>query len=291
MIPYRIRLTFLASIAALSAALMAVSAHAVTKQECAAAYEETQSLQKDGKLKDAREKALFCSQDACPRAVKVDCAKWLAEIEESLPTVVFSALGPDGQETAAARVSVDGQPLADRTDGKAVAVDPGEHRFRFELPGAPAIERTMVLREGEKLRRIDVSFAVPKEPAGKKGPAEGEAPRGPGAPVAPIVIGAIGVAAVGVGATFGALGLAEKGELERTCAPDCTEDRVGGVRAKLLAADIGVAAGAAALGTALIVYLVTRPSAPEAARGAAGSVRVGAAPSKDGGFATVRFSF
>jgi hypothetical protein len=283
-----------ASLVGSAAALVHVPAHAVTKKECAAAYEETQSLQKDGKFKDARAKALFCSQDACPAAVKVDCSKWLGEIEASLPTVVFSVIGPDGQETASARVVMDGQPLADRTDGKAVAVDPGEHRFRFDLPGSKAIERTLVLREGEKLRKIDASFTAAKQevneppPAGSPGkPAE----QGPGAPVVPILVGALGVAAIGVGATFGALGLAEKGDLEKSCAPGCTDDRVDSVRTKLLAADIGVAAGAVALGTAVIVYLVTRPSAPPAARGTAQSLRIGAAPSKNGGFATVGLSF
>jgi hypothetical protein len=275
-----------------AATLVQVPAGAVTKKECAAAYEETQSLQKDGKLKDARAKALFCSQDACPGPVKVDCSKWLAEIETSLPTVVFSVVGPDGQETASAQVTVDGQALAGRTDGKAVAVDPGEHRLRFELAGSPAIERTVVLREGEKLRKIDVSFVVAPAPTATPSASstgDGAVP-GPGAPVLPIVLGVLGVAALGVGATFGALGLTEKGDLEKTCAPGCTADRVDAVRTKLLVADIGVGAGAALAGAALIVYLVTRPSAPAAA-GAASRVQVGASPSKDGGFATVRFSF
>ncbi len=281
----------LASLAGCAAALLPVPAHAVTKKECAAAYEETQSLQKDGKLAEARSKALFCSQDACPAVVKTDCSKWLGEIEASLPTVVFSVIGPDGQETASAQVMMDGRSLAARSDGKAVAADPGEHRFRFELSGSPAIERTLVLREGEKLRKIEVSFAATaKGPTGEEGP-EKTAPQGAGAPVVPIVVGALGVAAIGVGATFGALGLMEQGDLEKTCAPECTADRVDGVRTKLLVADVAGGAGIAALGTALIVYLVTRPSVPAAARQAASHVRVGARASSHGGFATIQLSF
>lgn len=294
MIRNRIRVrpgVLLASLAGCSAALLPAPAHAVTKKECAAAYEETQALQRDGKLAEARSKALFCSQDACPAVVKTDCSKWLGEIEASLPTVVFSVTGPDGQETASAQVLMDGRTLASRSDGKAVAADPGEHRFRFELAGSPPIERTLVLREGEKLRKIDVSFqAAAGQPTGKETP-EKAAPQGPGAPVVPILVGALGVAAIGVGATFGALGLTEKGDLEKTCAPDCTADRVDGVRTKLLVADVTAGAGIAALGTALIVYLVTRPSLPAAAREAASHVRVGARAGAQGGFATIQLSF
>lgn len=275
----------IASLAGCAAGLAPSPAQAVTKKECAAAYEETQALQRDGKLQEARAKALFCSQDACPAVVRNDCSKWLGEIETSLPTVVFSAIDAGGQETAAASVTMDGEPLVPRTDGKAVAVDPGEHRFRFELAGAAPIERTLVLREGEKLRRIEVSFAAAKAAPEKEKPKPAEP--GAGAPVLPIVLGGIGVAAIGVGATFGALGLSEKGDLEKTCAPGCTGDRVDSVRTKLLVADITVAAGLAALGTATILYLVTRPSRPEAGQ----RLGIGAVASGNGGFATLRFSF
>lgn len=277
---------FLAPLLSVTVTLAPSLAGAVTKKECAAAYEETQSLQKDGKLTAAREKALFCAQAACPAVVRRDCAKWLGEIETSQPTVVFSAIGPTGDETAAARVLLDGALLAERTDGKAVAVDPGEHAFRFELDGAAPVEKKLVLREGEKLRKVVVSFAAPKvvEPPVKEAPASG-------VPIGPIVIGAAGLAAIGVGATFGGLGLAERGDLERTCAPVCAADRVDSVRTKLLVADVTAAAGVAALGAAVIVYLLTRPGSPAPAREAASRVWIGAGPASGGGAGVIRVPF
>ena len=44
-------------------------------------------------------------------------------------------------------------------------VDPGERRFRFEHASHPAIERSVVVTEGEKLRAIDVEFDVAPTPS------------------------------------------------------------------------------------------------------------------------------
>ena len=59
-------------------------ARANEKQACVAAYEETQALRKQGKLRLASERVLACARNACPAFVKSDCAAWLGEIEASL---------------------------------------------------------------------------------------------------------------------------------------------------------------------------------------------------------------
>jgi hypothetical protein len=48
---------------------------------------------------------------------------------------------------------MDGKPLVGRLDGTAVAVDPGQHAFTFEVSGQPSVTKGFVLKEGEKLRR------------------------------------------------------------------------------------------------------------------------------------------
>src|SRR5687768_2756968 len=94
-----------------------------TKQACVSAYDETQSARQKGALRAAREKALACSQEACPAIVKKDCAQWLGEIDAALPTISFAVKDAAGQDTTAARVFLDGQLLADRVSASATPVD------------------------------------------------------------------------------------------------------------------------------------------------------------------------
>ncbi len=127
--------TWLAGALALSVLSLSGGASAAKpeglKQQCVEAYEQTQSLRKSASLRSARASALTCAQAGCPAVVKKDCAAWLTELDQSLPSVVLSARDKAGQETTAVRVFVDNEPLVERLDGRAVALDPGAHTFRF----------------------------------------------------------------------------------------------------------------------------------------------------------------
>lgn len=219
--------------AAVSLALVtpAMEARADSKQECAAAYEKTQTLRDEGKLLDARSQALACSASTCSVYVVKDCAQWLSDIEASMPTVLVTAEDAAGFETLAVSVTVDGQLLA-RTLGKALSMDPGEHVLRFEADGTEAIEQKVSLRPGEKNRKLAISFKKPPPagpplivPAAPTAPLPSAAPRSatqlPDEPVAapgperagrrvPVwawVSGGAGVVAAGVGVGFGVSGL------------------------------------------------------------------------------------
>lgn len=224
------------------------------KQQCVEAYEQTQSLRKSANLRAARDSALTCAQAACPAVVKKDCATWLTELEQSLPSVVLGARDKAGQETTAVRVFVDGAPFVDHLDGRAVALDPGAHTFRFELDGAPPSELRTLIREGEKNRPIEISFAA----SSQRG-ADGDSAR---PPVSVFVLGGIGVLALGSFTTFALLGKAQKSDLEKTCAPTCTDEEVGRVRTKLLIGDISLVTGIVALGAATTFFLLDRRPAP-----------------------------
>lgn len=273
--------------------LAGAAAAAPTKKECAAAYEQTQALRADGKLTSAHEQAVVCAADACPAVVRGDCARWLQEIEASQPTAVFQVIDPQGQETAAVRLHVDGQLVRERLDGKAVPIDPGERVLRFEIEGAEPVEQRTVIREGEKLRTITVKFPAA---GGAAGPGPDVAPpaeeadegesKGGGAPALAWVLGGVGVVGIGVGATFGVLGLGQKSDLEEQCAPRCTDDEVASVRTKLILADVGVGVGAASLVVATVLFLTARGD-DEPKTGRAPRWSVGAAPMVGGAYAGV----
>jgi len=95
-----------------------VASAAPTRDECLKASEDAQLLRIKTQLVAAREKLLVCSNDACPKLVKKDCSDWLDEVDHAMPTIVLGARDPDGADLVDVHVTLDGNPLADRLDGK-----------------------------------------------------------------------------------------------------------------------------------------------------------------------------
>jgi hypothetical protein len=126
-----------------------------SKVECVAANDQARDLRRVGNLKAAREQLAVCVAQSCPGPVREDCAQRLAEIATAQPSIVFAAKDGAGNDLSAVTVTVDGQPLAEKLDGSALDVDPGEHTFRFEGTGG-VTEKHLVVREGEKGRRETV---------------------------------------------------------------------------------------------------------------------------------------
>ena len=267
--------------------LAAAPASATTKKECAAAYEQTQSLRKESKLASAREAALVCSHADCPRVVRGDCAEWLAEIEKSLPTVVLIARDERGEETADVRVFEGDKLVRERLDGKALPMDPGEHTLRFERDGAEPVTRKVIVHEGDKLVRIEASFVkAPKAPV--EAPSDKKARR---VPIAPLVIGGVGILGFAAAGVIGIVGLTGKSDLEDSCAPRCSPAEVEPVREKLLAADITAAASFAILGTAAIVWLTDDSGDEKGPEENTARTHVAFAPTIGGGFFSLRGAF
>ena len=64
------------------------------------------------------------------------------------------------------------------------------------------------------------------------------------------MLGGIGVVALGAFGFFGATGLSDANTLRGTCAPGCTDSQVQAVRARLIAADVGLGVGVLSLAAA-----------------------------------------
>ncbi|XYH98518.1 hypothetical protein ACMHYB_01780 [Sorangium sp. So ce1128] len=262
--------------------LQPAPAHAGDAEACFTASEEGQRLRDEGRLREARARFISCGSAACPALVRSDCAGWLSDVTARVPTLILSAADEQGQDVADVQVTVDGAPLTARLDGKAVEVDPGEHVLRFERAGSAPVALQLVVREGEKLRRVStrlVRSAAPGGSAGAPGGGAGAPGGGAGAPreerasrsvsalLLPIALG--GVAAAG-GVAYAALGLSARADADRlrtTCAPRCAEADVDAVRAKIVGANIAFGVGVAALGGAVAALLLGRadPAAPAAA--------------------------
>jgi len=129
--------------------------------ECLAAYERSVSLRAAHALRDARTQLLACAAPTCPADVRNECALRVSEVNSQIPTLVFEAQDHARSDLSQVKVSMDGHPLAQKLDGSALSVDPGEHRFVFEVAGSAPVEKSLVLREGEKDRRERVVLGAP----------------------------------------------------------------------------------------------------------------------------------
>lgn len=132
-----------------------------TKDACVAAYVDAQHARRDGALRRARDQLLVCVQAECPQMLQNDCSPWLAEVQALMPSLVFVVRDAAGRDRGDVAVTVDGTPLVARLDGLPVDVDPGDHLFRFEAAGASAVEQRVLVHEGEKARRVDITLATP----------------------------------------------------------------------------------------------------------------------------------
>jgi hypothetical protein len=147
----------------LAAAFLAVlvtapaRASSPSKAECLEANDQAQDLRRAGKLIEARAKLAVCVATTCPGAVRQDCSRWLGEVNEAIPSLVFEASNSAGNDVAAVRVTMDGKPFAEKLDGSALQVDPGKHLFTFDDAGGHAhVEKTVDVREGVKDRHVSV---------------------------------------------------------------------------------------------------------------------------------------
>jgi hypothetical protein len=241
-----------------------------SSKACIEAYERVQTLREQGALGDARAAAIACSADACPKVLAKECATWLDQLTLSQPTVVLGATAPDGKDLTRVRVTVDGKPLATELGARALPVDPGAHKLRFESDEHGAIDLDVVVREGEKNRRIVAAFTAKATVAPSPGPSSSVASNSDeGLPVGFWVLGGVGLAGVAAGATFEVLGLLQASELD-ACKPRCAREDADAMATKFVVGDVSIGAGVAALVGAVVVALTDsddepQPS-PEAAR-------------------------
>lgn len=273
-----------------------VAAAADQREACATAAERAQSLRDDGKYRQAREQMLVCARDVCPGPIRSDCTKWLEDVQRDAPTLVFGAR-EGSKDLVDVKVSVDGTLVATSLDGKAFLVDAGAHTVKFER-GSDVREERLVVRAGEKGRAVSVDFGKGEETSaqgsGSTPTTEPPAVEKSGGSLTPaLVVGGVGIAALGVGAVFGVMGLGEYDDLGK-CKPHCTNDAVDGARTKLLIADVGVGVGVVALAVSAVMIL-TRPKAQELtdaqAKRSPSGVRFDLAPSSAGVSAGLSGSF
>ena len=204
----------------------------------------------------------MCTALTCPGLIINDCAQWLNDLEQRLPSVVFE-VRVDGEPDMTATVTADGKRVEEWTRGEALRLDPGEHQFRVEAGKYEPIVRKVLLAEGMRFRVITVDFKSSSLPKPLSVPPSASTPpneprRSPGARHLPTAfypllgVGAVGVVSFGV---FSLIGKSKQHDLESTCKPNCTDSALKPMKTSFLIGDISLGVGVASLVAAGVFYL------------------------------------
>ncbi len=241
---------------------------------CVSDAEQAQRLRHDGHLRSARDSLVACARETCPGPVRVDCKKWLGEVDADLPSIVLRASEDDGRALMDVRVLIDGAVLVERLDGRAVSVDPGAHVLRYERADKTAVEQHVLVNQGEHGRLVSAAFPTPNARASGT------------STTMPWLVGAAGAVVAGGGAYLWIKGRSDRSALYSTCGltASCLPADVTAAKTKLVVGDVGVAVGVVTMGIAA-VWLVMIGSKKDA-----GS-RVDASVTPGGGFVSYRAAF
>jgi hypothetical protein len=192
--------------------------------------------------------------ESCPQVIRDDCAKFGAEVEALLPTVVVVARSTSGQDLAGATVKIDGSAQALPVDGRAIFVDPGPHVFKVATRAGAEASVTAQIGTSEKGRPV-VIVTPPPAPVASDAPSTTE-----GRKISPLVFvfGSVGLLAAGSFTYFAVDGNSREKTMD-ACAPACDPSDVNKMRRSYLVADVSLGVALASLG--LGTYFLLRPPA------------------------------
>jgi hypothetical protein len=258
--------------------LVGWQAHAAdpTTADCLDASESSLALRDRHKLRNARTQLLVCSAASCPGDIRDECIRRVAEINAGMPTIVFEVKDAAGNDLSAVKATMDGEPLAERLEGTALSIDPGDHTFTFDTAGQLRVQKKFVIREGEKDRRERILFgpptAVTPDPVPTPHPigiqsantpqptARGHLSTQKGLALATAGLGVVGL---GLGIGFGIASLSKHGDAVQACSGPCANqhgvDLWNEARSAGDASTIGFIFGAAGLAGGAALWFTSKP--------------------------------
>jgi hypothetical protein len=154
--------------------LLARPGHAAPS--CPASYKQGLKQEQAGKLREAQKAFSACSRASCGAAVRRDCILRFGQLGSDIPSVVPVVTDPTGEPVLDVKVTMDGETLTTKIDGRAVPVDPGLHEFSFSSPVGASSQKIVIL-QGQRNRPIAVTL----------GGAPRAAPVAKGKPAAPAI--------------------------------------------------------------------------------------------------------
>ncbi|HET7540127.1 MAG TPA: hypothetical protein VFK05_09650 [Polyangiaceae bacterium] len=225
---------------------------------CVRAHTSGQREAKAGHLQAASRSFASCvSQNGCPDAIRSECADFYKATQSSLPTVVFAALDERGGDLIEVRVFADDRLLAESLDGRPIALDPGQHHIKFELPSGQVLESDVLVREGEKNRIVSLRAQPAAGPAAESSASQLETNGDERKlPAGFWVASGIGAAALVSFGAFALAGHSKESTLDQ-CSPNCSSSShadYDAMRRDYLIADISLGVAVASAGVATWLF-------------------------------------
>jgi hypothetical protein len=282
---------------------------------CSAAYARAQERERGAHLLEARELLQTCAKASCGKVLYEACTAMFTQIEADIPSIVPVVTDGAGAPRVDVQVSIDGEPLAARIDGRAFRVDPGMHEFAFSMRDAVFATRKVLVVQGKHNRAISVAADASGRPVADKNAVVASAaseathepaaapPEGTKLAAGNVVaeqqprrgslaltytlasVGAVGIAGFGLMTEWGR----RDNALLAQCSPFCPQASVTHVRRMYVAADVSLGVGIAAVVGAFWAYASSR-SADEEHPGAQ-ALQLDVRPTSSGAVAGVSGSF
>jgi hypothetical protein len=241
-----------------------------TTADCLAASEASLTARNEHRLRAARNQSLICAAQSCPADVRKECLRHVDELNPAIPTVIFDVKDASGHDLTAVRATMDGEVLAERLEGTPLAIDPGNHTFRFETVGQAPVTTQLVILESQKDRRESVVFGNPAAPPTPASPREAPPSSGLGTQrILGIAAAGVGVVGVGLGSVFGAMMLSKKSDAQLACSKQCSDPNGvsqwnDAVSNGNLATAFWIVGGVGIAGAAVLWFTAPSASAPSA---------------------------
>ena len=250
------------TLALCGAFLLPAAAHgADADPNCATAYAKGQDDRLAGRLFDARSAFKRCAASTCADALVSDCARWVAEVEADLPTIVLRVVDTHGHALSDVRVFADGAAVLPSELSRPLVLEAGPHSIRLEATGYEAVVVQTALRPTDRELEVRATLYTP----GEKAPvALRKSPKARAVPTLSLALMGVGAVALGTSAYLGISARNQYDKLEETCSPNCRRADVDAMESKALGSDIALATSLVALGAAAWIYFGSS-DAPEAA--------------------------
>jgi hypothetical protein len=158
----------------LAALLLAAAAEAqpaparLDRAACLQAYQSALALQRAGHLLQAESDLHVCMLRGCGAALIKRCGRRWRGLELDIPSVVPVVIDHRGQPVVDVEVTMEGEVLTARADGRAVRVDPGWHTFVFKAASGATASARFFVAEGQRNQPVEASFPPPAPAPGAR---------------------------------------------------------------------------------------------------------------------------
>jgi hypothetical protein len=290
--------------------------HHKANPACTDSFTSAMQAAQNDHLREAKKFLDACARASCGSTLRKQCKREGARLKRVIPSFVPAATDGAGASLVDVSVTVDGELLTSRLEGRAFYVNPGSHEITFKTAAGATATEKVVFARGEHRRPVSVTLGPASDAAKAKASsalpdvfetppvAQAPAPRqavawedprpakepGGGSSVGPYLLGGLGLVGLGGYALVNYWARRDNIDLGE-CSPRCPVETVHHIRQLYLVADASAAVGIAALvGSATWFILRPGSSSKEVAVRRPG-YKLDVRPTSSGGVALVSGAF